>query len=310
MNELSVDECEKYMWDEITHLDELGSEAKKNIDYFNRNVLIYSFLIQREWLAVRLEELAPLVGVSKKDLINGLHDVTRFFDRRTDVALRLHQNMEIAVGNVLNHPKLNYKLLEPVPHFGKITGCDFLEYINLLKEPVNMSFPSLVMNAFRAALPTVQMEMPYSEFPHIRLVEGQGFDEDWHFILGIFPHKGMLSNDEVNGIKGIISDIRDDLQSEYGNLQTLVVAPGVDDDGRASMGRNRHIHFLWGLSTLRFFHLYEQKRLHHKDYQQLLVAAFPAIFEAERHSTIFSIRDALVRLDKIIEEKKKEAKSE
>ncbi len=308
----SLEICEQYIRGEIARLDTLNIDNKTNAEYFNRNILFYGWLLQRNWLAVRFSELAPLLGVTEPEInsrLNATNDIKRFFAKSTEVALRLHENMEIAIENVFNDPAFNYYITHPVPHFGKITGYELIEYMNLLSEPPSISFPSLVMDAFRAALPGIQMELLYDDFPGIRLVTGQGFEEEWQFVLGVFPHNGLLDDNKVNMNKGVVSDIKDELEDEYGHPHVLIIAPGVDDTGRSSVGRNKYFHFLWGLSTLRFFHLFDKLKAKHKDYQKLLVAGFPKIFEVAHASPVFSIREALDRLDAFVEEKKTEASS-
>lgn len=309
MGEVTVQACAEFIQLEIERLDSLGPDEKSNAEYFERNTLLYSWLLQRRWLAVRYSELSPLIGATELELGRVTSALRRFIEKSNTKAHRLHSAMELAVEQVFNDPSQHYRILEAVPYFTNVRGFEFLEYLNLLEEPSAMPFASLVMNAFRQALPSVQIAMPFDDLPHVRVVSGQGFSDEWHFILAVFPHYGMLSKDEVDALKGIIFDVRDDLQGKYGILETVVIAPGVNDSGRTSLKRNHHFHFLWGLSSLRFFHLFDTLVHKHRDYFPLVEAEFPVIFDANQPSTIFSIREALDRLDSAVENKKKKKRA-
>lgn len=298
----TVTDCENYLREEIKRVDtSVPLEKRNNPQFYKHNILFYSWLVQRKEVSITWERLASLVGAPTVNELKNLTDLFQFYEAQTDLAVRLIPAMETAVEKVFNDPKLYYHISQPVPFFGDLKGDKLVEYLNRLGEPDGIATIGLFRNAMGDALQGAQAQMPDSDFPYIRLMSGP--NDIWHVLLAVFPHYGVLYEDQVLQLTSDIGLVREKLFDEgYSNLHTLVMTSGIDERAKKRIGKSRHLHHLWSLSTLRFFHLFENSIKKYDKHRELMAEKFPVIFETEAPSITFSVRDAMARLEKAVEE--------
>ncbi len=307
MAEPSVIACENYVRKELDRLDKLQPSKKNDKEFLLRTALYYSWLLQEKDLRVSWEKLAPLVGLATDTLILLCRDFRDYIKISNDNGFVFSDSMMEALRNILNDPKLNYNISSQVPFFRGITGENLINYLNLQDEPIGTTFTSLFMDAFRDALPGVNLQTVNDQFPHIRLVIAP--EKTWSFLLAVFPNTGALEENDVERLAGHFWAIEDDIRNLYpSGLNILLFAPAISQKGTQFVTLRKQIYHVWAFSTLRFFHVLHNtlQRYTKNNVNPLTISRnFSAIFTSQGSPNVFSVRQALLNLEETVKNNKK-----
>lgn len=302
MAEPTITICEDYIKEELKRIDDLPIKNRVEEEYFLRNALYYGYLLQEKDLRVSWDILAPLVGLTRENLVLICRDFRTFIKVSNEQGFVFFDNMMKALDTTLNDPALNYHINSRVPFFNGITGKQLINYLNLLDSPTGITFTSLFMDAFRDVLPGISIHAVNDQLPHICLVTGP--DEIWHFLLVVFPNAGTLTSADVERLAGHLWAIEDDIPSKYSiGIPILLFAPAISYKGSQFASHRKQMHHVWAFSALRFFHLLHNTVLQCEKIKlplQTIIKHFPVIFTAQGSPTVFSVRQAIKNLENAI----------
>jgi hypothetical protein len=258
MNEFEQ-KCVEYLNNLIHNADNIPFEKRINQQYLRRNILFYSWIIQRRYMAVQRNTIVNLTSPKLPDVVNFVIDVdfADFVDESNNDVFTLKREMLNAIETVFDAPELGYQILSDVPYFETgVSGIKLVEYVNQLG-PTDRNLTDLISNGLRIALGNIKTEIIDDDLSNIRLIHGP--EEAWRFLLAVYPMKTALTLDETYKIMADVAAIRTVLSHSgiENDLNVLFVAPTVHDDKVIPFLEKRfpRTFHLWSLSLIRFFHL-------------------------------------------------------